>query len=42
MTIYKTRYQANKDKQLDQKIIKVDGGYMLIRVSDYNIWKNQK
>ena len=42
MTIYKTRYQANKDKQSDQKIIKVDGGYMLISIANYNVWKNQK
>ena len=40
-TIYTTRYQAQKAKTGDCKIVKVDGGYMLMTYSEYNTWHKQ-
>lgn len=42
MKIYKNRYQANKDKRGDQRIVKVDGGYILMTYAEYEIWRKQK
>lgn len=42
MHIYKNRYQAGKDKRGDEKIVKVNGGYVLMTAEDYRIWKMQK
>lgn len=42
MEIYETRYQAKKNAQGDEVVVKVDGGYAVMKASDYNIWKNQK
>ena len=40
--LYKTRYQAQKAKKADEKVIKVDGGYMVMTQADYQIWRKQK
>ena len=42
MTIYKSRYQANKDKKYGQVVVKVDGGYTIMEYSDWQVWKKQK
>jgi len=42
MTIYSTRYQANKAKRYGEKVVKVCGGYALMTCEEYAIWKNQK
>lgn len=46
--IFKTRYQADKVRKTDpffngaEKIIKVEGGYVLMDNEEYRIWKMQK
>jgi len=43
MTIYKTRYQAEKNRVKGEEIIvKVCGGYAVMIYSDYNVWKCQR
>lgn len=42
MTIYNTRYQAIKNRNSDQKTVKVCGGYANMTHRDYQIWRNQK
>jgi len=42
MTIYKNRYRANKDRHSNEKIVRVDGGYTIMSVDQYHIWKAQK
>lgn len=48
MTIYTTHYQAIKARETDRvystadKIVKVDGGYIIMTASDYNTWRKQK
>lgn len=48
MEIYKTRYQADKVRKTDpyhksdERIVKVDGGYMLMDEKQYQEWKKQK
>lgn len=42
MTIYKTRYQALKNKTGDQMIVKVSGGYTIMEPYEYRMWKHQK
>lgn len=42
MIIYKTRYQAEKHKTQNDKVIKVDGGYAVMSPSQYRLWKLQK
>lgn len=42
MTIYTTRYQANKARKGDEITIKVSGGYTNMTHRDYQIWRNQK
>lgn len=48
MEIYKTRYAADKARKTnpyipsDSKIVKVEGGYVLMEEAQYQIWKNQK
>lgn len=40
--LHKTRYQAQKAKKADEKVIKVDGGYMVMTQAEYQIWRKQK
>lgn len=43
MDIYKTRYQAEKDrKKGKEKVVKVDGGYTIMTYENYEIWRKQK
>ena len=43
MTIYKTRYQAEKARRKGAEIVvKVDGGYAVMPYAEYNTWKKQK
>ena len=43
MSIYKTRYQAEKNRRKGEEIVvKVDGGYAVMTYSDYAVWKKQK
>ena len=42
MYVYKTRYQAEKDRKANERIVKVDGGYVLMDYKYYEIWRNQK
>lgn len=46
--MYATRYQADKERKTsawhscDERIVKVDGGYVLMDEHDYQIWRKQK
>ena len=42
MMIYSTRYQANKDKSSDERIVKVCGGYVLMDALKYRAWRGQR
>ncbi len=43
MTIYPTRYQAEKSRRKGEEIVvKVCGGYTVMTYTDYQIWKAQK
>lgn len=48
MEIYKTRYMADKVRHTDpwhssdERIVKVDGGYVLMTEEQYRIWKGQR
>ena len=42
MTTYKNRYQANKNKQYGDIVVKVCGGYAVMSYFEYKIWKKQK
>lgn len=42
MMIYKTRYQASKDRQRDERIVKVCGGYVLMGPRDYRAFRGQR
>lgn len=48
MEIYKTRYQAEKEKRESawhstaDKVVKVEGGYVIMTDSEYRTWKGQK
>lgn len=43
MTVYKTRYQAEKARRKGEEVVvKVSGGYAVMTYAKYNIWKRQK
>lgn len=42
MTIYKTRYQANKERRGGERVVKVCGGYAIMAESEYQVWRRQK
>ena len=42
MTIYKTKYKAYKAKSTNEKVVKVCGGYAVMTIDEYFVWKNQK
>lgn len=42
MFIYPTRYQARKNSLGSDVVFKVDGGYAVMSVFDYRIWRKQK
>ena len=42
MMIYRTRYLAKKEAKSDEVVVKVEGGYMIMSVWEYKVWKRQK
>jgi hypothetical protein len=42
MMIYRTRYLARKEAKSDEVVVKVEGGYMIMSLYQYRIWKRQK
>lgn len=40
--LYTSRYYAKKDATGEEVVAKVDGGYKIMAVSDYNIWRKQR
>lgn len=40
--IYLTRYQARKHANTSDVVVKVDGGYKIMTVADYRVWRQQK
>lgn len=40
--LFKSRYYAKKYAKGNEVVVKVDGGYKIMTVSYYNIWKNNK
>lgn len=40
--IYKSRYMAKKDARYGDKIIKVEGGYVIMDEREYYVWRNNK
>lgn len=48
MTTFPTRYKAEKEKKINpwyssvDKVVKVDGGYAIMTIREYLIWKEQK
>lgn len=40
--LYTTRYYAHKACPGDCVVVKVDGGYMIMTASNYNIWRCQR
>ena len=42
MMIYRTRYLAKLEAASDEVVVKVEGGYMIMSMHEYRIWKCQK
>lgn len=40
--LYKTRYYAQKAAWGDEVVTKVYGGYKIMKVTDYILWKKQR
>lgn len=40
--LYKSRYYARKAATSADVIVKVCGGYTIMTVANYNIWRNQR
>lgn len=40
--LYSSRYYARKACPGDCVVVKVDGGYMIMTASNYNIWRCQR
>lgn len=40
--VYISRYYAKKANDGTKKVVKVDGGYMLMDYDEYRTWRNQK
>lgn len=40
--LFKSRYYAKKYAKGDEVVVKVEGGYMIMKASDYKIWRGQK
>lgn len=39
---YKSRYFAEKDVQYGEKIVKVQGGYVIMSAEEYRRWRKTK
>lgn len=42
INLYTSRYYAKKAAYSDEIIIKVEGGYKIMTVQQYNVWRRQK
>lgn len=42
MTIYPTRYQAQKNAKYGDMVVKVKGGYILMDTREYYTWKAER
>lgn len=40
--LYKSRYYAQKAAYGDEVVVKVEGGYKIMKVTDWVIWKKQR
>lgn len=40
--LYTSRYYAKKAAKSDEVVVKVSGGYKIMKYNEYYIWKNQK
>lgn len=40
--LYITRYYAKKNAGENEVVVSVDGGYKIMDIADYRIWRNQK
>lgn len=40
--LYTSRYYARKDATGDDVVVKVCGGFRIMSVSDYNVWRKQR
>lgn len=40
--LYETRYYANKEKAANEVVVKVDGGYRVMTITEHSEWKKQK
>lgn len=40
--LYVSRYYASKAKNGDEVAVKVEGGFRIMKILDYQIWKKQK
>lgn len=40
--LYSSRYYARKAATVNEVVVKVCGGYMVMSAADYNIWRNQR
>ena len=39
MMIYRTKHLAAMEAQSDEKVIRVEGGYMIVPIWEYKQWK---
>ena len=42
MTIFETRKEAKEAAYGDEVIVMVDGGWVVMKAQEYNVWKEQK
>lgn len=42
MSIYKTRYLAEQNRHGGERVVRVEGGYIVMSARQYQIWKRQK
>ncbi len=42
MMIFTTRKEAEEFAYGDEVVVKVDGGWAVMKAQDYNVWKEQK
>lgn len=42
MIFYEKRSEAEREKLSYERVVKVDGGYMVMTEDEYQVWKNQK
>lgn len=40
--LYTSRYYARKAATGNDVVVKVEGGYKIMRASDYNVWRKQQ